>query len=151
MIGGTLIVLIGLQIAFNLRLLQPLERMGATIWGRVAPFAKGLLPVKSMSGAFALGMLWGLLPCGLVYSVLLVAAASATAAHGAAIMLAFGAGTLPAMLLTGIGALQLSRLLSRRGIRATAGLIIMIAGLLTLAWPASLLLPGSPAGHSHIG
>lgn len=50
-----------------------------------------------------LGMLWGWLPCGMVYSVLAGAAVSGDAVNGAAIMAAFGAGTLPLLLALGAG------------------------------------------------
>lgn len=150
LIGGMLIVLIGLQIAFSWRVLQPLERMGARIWERVAPLAKGLLPVTTLPKAAALGLLWGLLPCGLVYSVLLVAATSADSLQGALIMAAFGLGTLPAMLATGLGAIQLNRLLGRAGARLGAGLLIVIVGILTLATPlGSVFTPGT-AHHEHM-
>ena len=49
-----------------------------------------------------LGALWGWLPCGLVYSVLLTALASGSAPRGALIMLAFGLGTLPNLLAIGL-------------------------------------------------
>jgi len=150
LIGGALIVLIGLQIAFNWRVLQPLERMGGQLWAKVAPFAKGLLPVTSMPKAAALGLLWGLLPCGLVYSVLLMAATSADSARGAMIMLAFGLGTLPAMLATGLGAIQLNRILGRKGARLGAGLLVIIVGLLTLASPLRSMLATDAGHHQHM-
>jgi sulfite exporter TauE/SafE len=146
--AGMIIILIGLQIAFDLRVLGWLERMGGKLWERVAPLAKGLMPVTSLPRALGLGLLWGLLPCGLVYSVLLVAAASASAADGALVMFAFGLGTTPAMLLTGLGAARLSQLMQRRRTRLGAGLLIVILGLLTIAMPVLATL-SSGAGHHH--
>ena len=148
LIAGIVIILIGLQIAFDMRLLSWLERMGSRIWERVTPLAQGLLPVNSLPRALGLGLLWGLLPCGLVYSILLVAAASAQAVDGALIMLAFGLGTTPAMLLTGLGAARLSQLMQQRRTRLGAGLLIVILGLLTIAMPVMATL-FSGAGHSH--
>ena len=145
--AGALIILIGLQIAFDLRMLGGLERMGGAVWDRVAPFAKGLLPVISLPRALGLGLLWGLLPCGLVYSVLLVAASSGDAGDGALIMLAFGLGTTPAMLLTGLGAARLSQVLQGRWTRLGAGLLIVGLGILTLAMPVLRTIAGP--GHSH--
>lgn len=150
LIGGILIVLIGLQIAFTWRVLQPLERMGGQLWTKVAPLARGLLPVTSMPKAAVLGLMWGLLPCGLVYSVLLMAATSAESARGAMIMIAFGLGTLPAMLATGLGAIQLNRILGRRGARLGAGLLIIIVGLLTLAAPFRAVLVPDSVHHQHM-
>ncbi len=149
LLGGTVIVLIGLQIAFNWRILQPLESTGAIVWQKVSPAAKGLLPVTTAPRALGLGLLWGLLPCGLVYSMLLLAATGANAAGGALTMLAFGIGTTPAMVLTGIGALQLSRLMSRRNTRLGAGILIIIVGALTLAMPLSRIAGDGGSTHVH--
>jgi sulfite exporter TauE/SafE len=146
--AGIIIILIGLQIAFELRVLDGLERMGSRVWERVTPLAKGLLPVSSVPRALGLGLLWGLLPCGLVYSVLLVAATSAQAVDGAMIMVAFGLGTTPAMLLTGLGAARLSQLMQQRQTRLGAGLLIVLLGILTLAMPVLTAL-SSGSGHSH--
>ena len=147
LIAGAVIILIGLQIAFDLRLLAFLERMGGAVWERVAPFSRRLLPVTNVPRALGLGLLWGLLPCGLVYSVLLVAASSGAAANGAMIMIAFGVGTTPAMLLTGLGAARLSQLMQQKRTRLGAGLLIVALGIVTLAMPV-LKVFGS-GGHPH--
>ena len=80
--SGILIILVGLQLAFNWRILAPLETAGARIWQYIAPAAKGLVPVETNLQAVGLGLVWGWLPCGLVYSVLLLAATSAEPEHG---------------------------------------------------------------------
>ena len=141
------IILIGLQIAFNFRALGFLERMGGAAWSRISPFAGRLLPVNSLPRALGLGLLWGLIPCGLVYSVLLVAATSGSAVDGAFVMLAFGTGTTPAMLLTGLGAARLAQLMQDRRTRLGAGLLIVLLGILTLFMPITALM--SPGPHSH--
>lgn len=146
LIAGAVIILIGLQIAFDLRPLAFLERMGGAVWERIAPVSRRFLPVTSAPRALGLGLLWGLLPCGLVYSVLLVAASSGAAADGAMIMLAFGIGTTPAMLMTGLGAARLSLLMRQRRTRLGAGLLIVILGVLTLAMP---VLSAMSAGGNH--
>lgn len=145
--GGAVLVLIGLQIAFNWRILQPIERMGAVLWTRLAPAAKGLLPVSSLPRALGLGLLWGWLPCGLVYSVLLLAATSGRATDGSLVMLVFGLGTMPAMLLTGMGAAKLSQMMQRRDARLGLGILIVFLGLLTLAMPTLGLLSGETPHH----
>jgi sulfite exporter TauE/SafE len=145
LITGTVIILIGLQVAFNWRLLNPIERMGAVLWRQLAPVAKHFIPVTSLPRALGLGLLWGWLPCGLVYSVLLIAATSAQPLAGAATMLAFGAGTMPAMVLTGVGAAQLSAFMRRRGARLGLGLVIVALGVLTVMMPVSRwLMAGAP-------
>ena len=145
--SGLLIVIVGLQVAFNWRVLAPVEKAGARIWNRIAPAAKGLLPVTSMPKALGLGLLWGWLPCGLVYSVLLLAATTANPAQGAAVMLAFGVGTMPAMIATGVSASKLAGFMSRR--RLGAGLVIVILGLATLAMPVAKL--AGAEGHAQHG
>ena len=145
--SGLLIVIVGLQVAFNWRVLAPVEKAGARIWNRIAPAAKGLLPVTSMPKALGLGLLWGWLPCGLVYSVLLLAATTANPAAGAVAMLAFGVGTMPAMIATGVSASKLAGFMSRR--RLGAGLLIVILGLATLAMPVAKL--AGAEGHAQHG
>ncbi|MDH3533430.1 MAG: sulfite exporter TauE/SafE family protein, partial [Gammaproteobacteria bacterium] len=122
-----------------------IERMGSTLWSRLAPAARLLLPVTSLPRALGLGLLWGWLPCGLIYSVLLLAATSSRPADGALVMLAFGLGTMPAMLASGMGAVKLSQLMRQRGTRLGLGLLIVLLGLLTLAMPALGVL--SPRAH----
>ena len=143
--SGLLIVIVGLQVAFDWRFLAPVEKAGAKIWNRIAPAARSLLPVTSHPKALGLGLLWGWLPCGLVYSVLLIAATTANPVEGGIVMIAFGVGTMPAMIATGISASKLSQFMSRK--RVGAGLLIVLLGLLTLAMPV-MKMSGS---HGHAG
>jgi len=136
--GGLLIVLIGLQVAFGWRLLAPLETLGARLWQRVAPAARKLVPVRSLPQALGLGLIWGWLPCGLVYSVLLLAATTTDATAGALVMVAFGLGTLPAMIATGLGAFKLGQFMARK--RFGAGLLIVLIGVATIAMPLTSLV-----------
>ena len=146
-VTGAVIVLIGLQVAFNWRLLSPIERMGAVLWQKLSPIAKHFVPVTSLPRALGLGLLWGWLPCGLVYSVLLIAATSARSIDGAATMLAFGIGTMPAMVMTGVGAAQLASITRRRGTRIGLGLLIVALGVLTIAMPVTSWFSAGPQHH----
>jgi len=143
--SGLLIVIIGLQVAFNWRLLTPLEKVGAVIWNRLAPHAKGLIPATSIASAAGLGLIWGWLPCGLVYGALLLAATTADPVGGGLVMIAFGLGTMPAMIATGLGAARVSAFVSRN--RLAAGLLIVVLGLATIAMPVANMLSNS--GHLH--
>lgn len=146
--SGLLIVVVGLQVAFGWRFLAPVEKAGGQLWNRIAPAAKGLLPVTSTRKALALGLLWGWLPCGLVYSVLLLAATTANALYGGLVMIAFGIGTMPAMIMTGISASRLAQFMSRK--RLGAGLLIVLIGALTLAMPVMKFAAGADnATHGH--
>ena len=140
LLSGAIIILVGLKVAFDIRILNIVERMGTTLWSRIAPAAKRLVPVTSLPRALGLGLVWGWLPCGLVYSVLLIAATSAQPVQGAFVMGIFGLGTLPAMLLTGLGAAKTSAFMRQRGTRLGMGLLIVALGVLTIAMPVSRLL-----------
>ena len=144
--SGLLIILVGLQVAFGWRILSVVENAGAALWRRVAPAAKGLVPVENMLQALGLGLIWGLLPCGLVYSVLLLAATTAEPSSGAVVMVAFGLGTLPAMIATGVSASKLAQFMSRK--RVGAGLLIVLIGIATIAMPV-MKLSSSGAGPQH--
>jgi sulfite exporter TauE/SafE len=141
--SGLLIVLVGLQLAFGWRILAPLENAGARLWKRIAP---GLVPVNSIPQAFGLGLIWGWLPCGLVYSVLLLAATTAEPGGGGLVMIAFGLGTMPAMVATGVSASKLAQFMS--GKRMGAGLLIVLLGLATIAMPV-MKLAGTQGHGGH--
>ena len=143
---GAVILAVGAQIAFGWRLLAPVEALGARFWKHLAPLARALLPRRDLPAALALGLLWGWLPCGLVYAMLLAAATSGGAVEGASLMAAFGLGTLPAMVATGAAAGQMRRLLARTGLRVSAGLQVMGLGVWTMASPA---LMRALMGHGH--
>lgn len=145
--SGALIIFIGLQLAFGWRILAPLENAGARIWKRIVPVARGLVPVETTTQALGLGLIWGWLPCGLVYSVLLLAATTAEPTTGALVMIAFGLGTMPAMVATGVSASKLAQFMS--GKRLGAGLLIVLLGLATIAMPVMKL--GGTQGHSGHG
>jgi sulfite exporter TauE/SafE len=140
---GLVMVAIGLQLAINWRGLRHIETLGGKLWRRLSPLLGRLLPVRSPGAALGVGMLWGWLPCGLVYTMLLAAAVSGSAATGGALMLAFGAGTLPAMVGLGLSAGGLNRLLGQRAMRRTAGALLLAFGAWTIAIPILHL------GHDH--
>lgn len=145
--SGVLIILVGLQLAFGWRILSPLETAGSKIWKRIAPAARGLVPVETTTQALGLGLIWGWLPCGLVYSVLLLAATTTDAAGGGLVMIAFGLGTMPAMIATGVSASKIAQFMS--GKRLGAGLLIIVLGLATIAMPVmKFTSPGAEMQHS---
>jgi hypothetical protein len=100
------------------------------------------MPVSTLPRALLLGAIWGWLPCGLVYSSLLWAASQGSAVESSLLMLAFGLGTLPVLLATGLAAERLTGLLRRRGVRIGAGLLVMLFGLWTLPGPHQAWLMG---------
>lgn len=139
LMAGVLLVLMGLYLADLWRALTWLERAGAVLWRRLQPLGNRLLPLKHHWQALPLGLVWGFLPCGLVYTGLAFAAAQGNPLNGGLVMLAFGLGTLPAVLLGGWFASELQAIIRARGPRLTAGLLLIAFGLWTL-WVA--LAPG---------
>ncbi|RIK92243.1 MAG: hypothetical protein DCC72_09705 [Burkholderiales bacterium] len=131
--ANLLLIVLGLALTGGLRRLRGLERFGVGAWKRVAPFASRLLGATSVPGAFAAGAAWGWVPCGMVYGVLAAALVSGSAADGALLMLAFGAGTLPNLLALGLAAQRVSRWFARPGARFAAGLLIVAFGVAGLA------------------
>lgn len=124
-----MLVALGLYLMGVRRPLAFSEKLGQRLWRRIQPLSTRYLPVRSAAQAFPLGLLWGWLPCGLVYSALITALGSGSAWRGAATMLAFGAGTLPTLLLAGLLAVRLNDFLVRPVVRTLAGLSVLAFGL----------------------
>ena len=137
-LAALFMILLGLYLGGWWPLLARLERLGGHLWKRIEPLGRGLLPVRRPGQALALGLLWGWLPCGLVYSVLIWSVTAGGAAQGALLMLAFGLGTLPNLLLMGAAAARLQRWVRRPGVRRAAGAAILLFGLYQL-WQAFTL------------
>jgi sulfite exporter TauE/SafE len=126
-------ILLGLYLAGFNRWVLVFERAGGALWRVVQPLFRRLLPVRSLPQALLAGMAWGWLPCGLVYSVLVSALAAGSAPSGAALMLAFGLGTLPNLLGMGLFARQLQPFMQRVWVRRAAGLTVAGFGVWGLA------------------
>jgi len=95
----------------------------------VQPLLARVMPIRSLPQALAAGALWGWLPCGLVYSVLVSALASGGAGRGATLLLLFGLGTLPNLLLMGWAATSLREWLRRVWVKRAAGLGVASMGV----------------------
>ena len=125
-------MLMGLYLADWWRVLVKLEKAGLFIWQYIQPFGQRLMPVIHIRQAFVLGMLWGWLPCGLVYTALAYAATTTSTAEGALMMVSFGLGTTPAMILGGVFSGSVKAFLQARMIRQVMGVALMVFGALTL-------------------
>ncbi|MDO8706140.1 MAG: sulfite exporter TauE/SafE family protein, partial [Sulfuricaulis sp.] len=134
-ISGGFMVLLGLYLAGWWPGLAALERLGGKLWTRIEPYGRRFLPVDHPLKALALGLVWGWLPCGLVYSVLAWSLASGDALRGASLMLAFGLGTLPMLLAMGAAARWLGNVVRLVWVRRVAGLLILFFGLYMLFAP----------------
>jgi len=138
-LAQVVMILLGLYLAGLNRWVLVFERAGGSMWRGIKPLFQKLLPVKSAPQAVLAGMAWGWLPCGLVYSVLVSALAAGSATSGAALMLAFGLGTLPNLLGMGLFARQIQPFMQQLWVRRAAGLTVAgfgVWGLLTLGYAA---------------
>ena len=109
-----------------------IERVGGHFWRLIEPFGRRLLPVKTLYHAFFFGVIWGWLPCGLIYSALALAATTGDSIHSALTMLAFGVGTLPAVVGVGIMTGLLGRLSRMRRFRQLAGLFLIALAMVAM-------------------
>ncbi|GLO12520.1 hypothetical protein PPUJ20028_11010 [Pseudomonas putida] len=141
-LAALLLITMGLYLAGWWSGLTRIEGLGRGLWRHIQPMASRLLPVSSLPRALLLGALWGWLPCGLVYSTLLWAASQGNAGYSAALMLAFGVGTWPVLLATGLAAERVNALLRRRSVRVAGGVMVMLFGVWTLPGPHQHWLMG---------
>ncbi len=128
-LAATLLIVMGFYIAGWWKGLVFIEKLGGGLWKIIQPLSKKILPVKDLKGALLLGLIWGWLPCGLVYSTLIWSSMANDPILSSLHMLAFGLGTLPAILTTGLLAKQASALIQNTGFRMLSGLLLIAYGL----------------------
>ncbi|WP_026374932.1 sulfite exporter TauE/SafE family protein [Aestuariibacter salexigens] len=128
LISGVFLVLLATYIGQWWMALSRLEHAGQHIWKRLAPLSRRFLPFRSPLHAVPYGMIWGWLPCGLVYSALTWSLASGSITRGAMTMFWFGLGTLPALLLTGALSHQFRSLVQKTIFRQAIALVLIISG-----------------------
>ena len=127
------------------------------MWRYVQPWSRAFLRADTAARAVGLGLVWGWLPCGMVYAALMTAVASADALWGASIMLAFGVGTLPNLIAVAVLADRLRSALRGRFNRLTAAAALGTLGIVALAGatgsdvfsanPLFCLVPGGVSAH----
>ena len=142
--AGLITLLLAIRVLSGWNPLARLEKLGTHLWRRLQPLAQSAARGSRWYHALAIGLLWGWLPCGMVYSVLLMAAASGHAVSGAATMLSFGLGTVPALLLSSVLAAQVPRIAGRPAVKMVSGALLVVFAAWMVA-PLALL----PAGHVH--
>ncbi|MBS4050069.1 sulfite exporter TauE/SafE family protein [Methylomonas rivi] len=109
-----------------------IEKIGSRFWKLIEPFGRRLIPVKTRTQAILFGMVWGWLPCGLIYTALALAATTGNVVHSSMTMLAFGLGTLPAVVGVGIMTSLLARLSKARRFKQVVGILFIIFALLAV-------------------
>lgn len=144
--SGVFMILLGIYLAGWWPVLRPLEQAGAVLWRRIEPWGRRFIPIRHPGQALMLGLVWGWLPCGMVYAVLAMALASGSWQYGGLVMAAFGLGTLPLMATMGFAFGTLARRLQGRIIRTLAGITVLLFGVVTL-----IATPGGHARHAHNG
>ncbi len=153
-VAACALVAMGLYLLGALRPLAALESAGRPLWRRLAPLAARALHAPRAWHGFGAGLVWGMIPCGMVYAMLVAALASGGAASGALLALAFGLGTLPNLLTLGWAAGRSSSWLHARWLRVTAGALILafgLFGLIRATGIAGMPLPGSAASAAVAG
>jgi sulfite exporter TauE/SafE len=144
-IGVAMMIAIGLYLTGWLPQLAIVEKIGVPVWKRLEPLGRRLLPVATLPKALGYGLIWGWLPCGMVYFVLIWALATGNPVEGALTMLAFGLGTLPTLLATGFMTSWLTRFARSATARQVVGLLIIAMAIGSLFIP----MDGQMAGHHH--
>ncbi|NND90243.1 MAG: sulfite exporter TauE/SafE family protein [Granulosicoccus sp.] len=142
-IGNVLVILMGLYVFGFRRIGVLVESWGSPVWKLVRPLATSRLQGAGHVNSILAGSLWGLVPCGMVYAVLSAALVSGSWQQGALLMLTFGLGTLPNLMLLGLSGQWLARASRNQRIRRIAGMLIMLFGA------AGLLLWGRMMSMTH--
>jgi uncharacterized protein len=120
----------GLHIAGWFQRFAYIEKFGAHFWKRIEPYGRRVIPVETLPQAYVFGLVWGWLPCGLVYTALALAATTDSVMRSTLTMFAFGVGTLPAVFGVGIMTSLLVRLSRMNKFRQVTGLILIALALL---------------------
>ena len=139
LLANVMLIALGFYLLGVTQALAFTERAGQKLWRFLQPLTRRFLPARTVGQAFPLGLLWGWLPCGLVYSALASALSAGSAERGALLMLAFGLGTLPNLLLAGILLARLNEFVRRPVVRVVSGLLVLGFGLYGLLGLVRLL------------
>lgn len=145
-VAGLLLICMGLYLANIWRGLSYFERLMEPMWRPISAFLrKRHMPVRTPGNALVIGLFWGWLPCGLVYSTLAWASTSNTPYEAAILMFAMGVGSLPVLL----GISVFGQLLRQRWTTVMGGVALCVFGLWTLAMPLMSLTSDGHSSHSN--
>jgi sulfite exporter TauE/SafE len=131
-ISAAFLIALGLYLGGWWQALSFLERQGARFWRRIEPIGRRFLPVKHPAHALGVGLIWGWLPCGLVYAALAWSLTAGSAFRGGLLMLAFGLGTVPMLFTLGAASRWLHRLTRRLVVRRAVGTLVILFGVYAL-------------------
>ena len=139
-LASVMLILMGFYLAGIWQGVRHIEHAGSLLWKKIQPYSRSLLPADSLPKVFGLGVLWGWLPCGLVYTALLSSLSMGDAVRGGLVMLAFGLGTLPNLLAVGLFYSSVKKFAQLKPVRWCAGLLVAGLGVYGLfkLWTAGL-------------
>ena len=143
-VTAVMVLIIGLQFLVDWGSLNFIEKGGAGIWKKIAPIAAKVSQRNDWIGRTGLGICWGFLPCGLVYTVLVTAASTGNSVTGALTMFSFGVGTAPAMMGLTVAAPALATFLSDKLVRRIVGFSLIVLAI----WMMMPIIAGG-GGHAH--
>jgi len=138
-IAAIFLILLGLYLGQWYLLLSKVENVGKKLWRYLSPLSRKFIPIKSAKQALFLGVLWGWLPCGLVYSTLTWSLASSSLLTGSLIMLFFGLGTLPALISVSFGIISIKNIFLNSFFRKFLAIFIITYGVYSLIIASQLL------------
>lgn len=141
--AAIMLILMGLYLGKWFNGIIYAEKLGKYLWPFIQPLSARFIPIRSTKDALFVGMIWGWLPCGLVYSALIWASLESSVTGSGLIMLCFGLGTLPAMLATGMFAQQLNHFIKRPWFRQVSGSLMISFGIWSLPIIQKLLIDTS--------
>lgn len=128
-VGSVMLAAIGLAMFGHARWLKKIEPIGVGVWKLVSPWARKVYPPRSAAQSYAAGLAWGWIPCGMVYAALPLALVAGGPLQGAVVMLAFGLGTLPNLLLAGFLLRRFRDVVQGRAVRLVSGLLVLGFGV----------------------
>lgn len=155
MVGNSLPrILLGLVLVFigvtmlGAPFLNKLERVGMRFWQWLTPLRKKVFPLTTFPRALMAGLLWGFLPCGLVYGALMMAVVGHSLTTGAMLMFVFGLGTVPMLVATQGTVNWLQGHIGRLRLRQVNGVVMVLSGLAVIAIPIMMqAMHGGHGGH----
>ncbi|HIG64918.1 MAG TPA: sulfite exporter TauE/SafE family protein [Methyloprofundus sp.] len=109
-----------------------IEKTGSFFWKTIEPYGRKLIPVATLPQAFLFGMVWGWIPCGLVYTALALAATSGDILTSMLSMLTFGLGTLPAVAGSGMVSSFITRLSNLQTTKKIIGMLLVVVAIFSI-------------------
>ena len=145
---GLVLVFVGVTM-LGAPFLKNLERFGMRFWQYLSPIRQKVFPLNTFPRALSAGLLWGFLPCGLVYGALLIAVVAHNPLSGAALMFVFGLGTVPMLVATHETVGWLRDKIGRFRLRQLNGAIMVLSGLAVVFVPIAMTNIHGDHGGGH--